>query len=43
MKSHSAEPIRNKYDVKAVEEYLRNNISTLRQRFDEEELAYSQL
>ena len=28
---------------KAVEEYLRNNISALRQRFDEEELAYSQL
>ena len=28
---------------KAVEEYLRNNISTLRQRFDDEELSYSQL
>ena len=28
---------------KAVEQYLRNNISSLRQRFDEQELPYSQL
>jgi len=28
---------------KAVEEYLRNNISSLKQRFDEENLSYSQL
>ena len=28
---------------KAVEQYLRNNISTLRQRFDEENLPYSEL
>lgn len=28
---------------KAVEEYLRNNISSLKQRFDEENLPYSQL
>ena len=28
---------------KAVEQYLRNNISTLKQRFDEENLAYSEL
>ena len=28
---------------KAVEQYLRNNISFLRQRFDEQNLSYSQL
>lgn len=28
---------------KAVEEYLRNNISSLKQRFDEEDIPYSQL
>lgn len=28
---------------KAVEQYLRNNISSLRQRFDEENLSYSEL
>lgn len=28
---------------KAVEQYLRNNIASLRQRFDEENLAYSEL
>lgn len=28
---------------KAVEQYLRNNISSLRQRFDEQNLSYSQL
>ena len=28
---------------KAVEQYLRNNISYLRQRFDEENLSYSEL
>ena len=28
---------------KAVEEYLKMNISTLRQRFDEQELSYSDL
>ena len=28
---------------KAVEQYLRNNISSLRQRFDEQNLPYSEL
>ena len=28
---------------KAVEQYLRNNIASLRQRFDEENLSYSEL
>lgn len=28
---------------KAVEQYLRNNIASLRQRFDEQDLSYTQL